>query len=278
MRVSIINNGAEKAFAEGSERVHLVYDPAYKKGDVVCLKVEKPGFYEIRLEDTLPTTLVYLDGTEAEFPIPFGVMRAGFSPRSFTGKRHFIEARAVTASAADLLSRPRNLTLNPHDQTDNKGIYPHMSSNVEYEDSFRNKIFPDRGLFAPRNVIDGVLANESHRLYPHQSWGINRNPEAWLCCDFGRPVDTSELRLWIRGEFPHDSYWSSITVKTSDGKEEVFELKKTRECQSFPFEHKSITSLTLCNLKKAIEPAQFPALSLLEVIGWESENKSGGAV
>ena len=278
MRVSIINNGAEKAFAEGSERVHLVYDPAYKKGDVVCLKVEKPGFYEIRLEDSLPTTLVYLDGTEVEFPIPFGVMRAGFSPRSFTGKRHFIEARAVTASAADLLSRPRNLALNPHDQTDNKGIYPHMSSNVEYEDSFRNKIFPDRGLFAPRNVIDGVLANELHRLYPHQSWGINRNLEAWLCCDFGRPVDTSELRLWIRGEFPHDSYWSSITVKTSDGKEEVFELKKTRECQSFPFEHKSITSLTLCNLKKAIEPAQFPALSLLEVIGWESENKSGGAV
>ena len=184
----------------------------------------------------------------------------------------------MTASAADLLSRPRNLALNPHDQTDNKGIYPHMSSNVEYEDSFRNKIFPDRGLFAPRNVIDGVLANESHRLYPHQSWGINRNPEAWLCCDFGRPVDTSELRLWIRGEFPHDSYWSSITVKTSDGAETEIKLKKTLECQSFPFEHKSITSLTLCSLKKAIEPAQFPALSLLEVIGWESENKSGGAV
>ena len=266
MRLSVINNGQEMAAAEGAGRVHLVYQPAYKKGDAVCLKVEAPGFYQIRLEDTLPETLVYLDGTEAVFPIPFGVMRAGFSPRSFGGKRHFMEARAAEPEA---VSRQRNLALNPHDQTDNKGIYPHMSSNVEYADSLRNKIFPDRGLFAPRNVIDGVLANESHRLYPHQSWGINRNKEAWLRCDFGRPVDVSELRLWIRGEFPHDSYWTSATVKTSDGQEMEIEIKKTLEMQAFPIERKGITSITLCSLIKAAEPSEFPALSLFEVLGTE---------
>jgi len=267
MKLSVINNGQEKAAAEGNERVHLVYDPAYQKGDAVCLKAEKPGFYEIRLEDTLPETLVYIDSTEALFPIPFGVERAGFSPRSFTGKRHFIEVRRAEAGRTEGI---RDLALNPHDQTDNKGIYPHMTSNVRYADSLRNKIFPDRGLFAPRNVIDGVLANESHRLYPHQSWGINRNPDAWLCCEFGRPVDTTELRLFIRGEFPHDSYWVKATVKTSDGKEEEIELKKTMEAQCFPLERKGITSLTLCRLIKAAEPSEFPALSLLEIYGTEN--------
>nr|MCR5230510.1 hypothetical protein [Solobacterium sp.] len=214
MKLLVINKNQSRELvcAEGEERVHLVYQPAYRKGDAVRIEEYEPGYYEIRLEDTLPATLVYLKKGHAEFPIPFGVDRAGFSPRSFIGKRHFIEVKKAC--------RPKglqNLAFNPHDQSGNSGIYPHMTTNVAYADSLRNKIFPDRGLFAARNVIDGILANESHRLYPHQSWGINRNPDAWLTIEFGRKVDIDTLRLAVRGEFPHDTYWQKASVRFPDG-------------------------------------------------------------
>lgn len=268
MKLSVFNRekNRELLSAEGGERVHLVYEPAYRKGDEIRLEGLEPGFYEIRLEDTLPLTTVYCKGEKAVFPIPFGVDRAGFSPRSFTGKRHFIEVRKAEA---DTLSTRRDLAFNPHDQNENAGIYPHMSTNVTYADTLRNRIFPDRGLFAARNVIDGILANESHRLYPHQSWGINRNSEAWLTIDFGRPVEIGSLRLAIRCEFPHDNYWTQATVRCSDGSEETISLRKTMEWQSFPLERKGITSLTLYNLIKSGEPSEFPALSLMEVYGTE---------
>lgn len=267
LKLSVKTAKGTVAEASGEQRVHLVYAPAYRKGDVILLETDQPGFLAVRLEDTLPETIVRISGTTAEFPIPFGVNRAGFSPRSFLGKRHFIEARTVSEEEVKGF---RNLAYNPHDQSANRNIYPHMTSNVEYADTLRNKIFPDRGLFAPRNVIDGILANESHRLYPHQSWGINRNPDAWLTCDFGRPVDTEMMRLAIRGEFPHDNWWVKGTVRCSDGSEETFTLEKTLEFQEIPLVRKRITSVTLCNLVMSDDPSPFPALSLLEIWGTES--------
>lgn len=271
MKLSVINTIKHKELlsAEGTGRVHLVYAPAYKKGDAIRLSGITPGFYDIRLEDTLPPTTVYISGGTAEFPIPFGVDRAGFSPRAFTGKRHFIEVREAAPGIKDAR---RDLAFNPHDQSANRGIYPHMSTNVTYADSLRNRIFPDRGLFAARNVIDGILANESHRLYPHQSWGINRNDKAYLTIDFGRPVNIDELRLAIRCEFPHDTYWTEACVHCSDGSEEFISLKKTMDMQCFPLKREGIRSLTLCSLVKSDEPSEFPALSLMEIYGTDHKN------
>ena len=268
MKLSVFNRekNREMLRAEGGERVHLVYNPAYRKGDEIRIEGLEAGFYEIRLEDTLPPTAVYCSAEKAVFPIPFGVDRAGFSPRSFTGRRHFIEVRKADETGQ---GTRRNLAFNPHDQNENEGIYPHMSTNVTYADTLRNRIFPDRGLFAPRNVIDGILANESHRLYPHQSWGINRNSSAWLTIDFGRPVDIDTLRLAIRCEFPHDTYWKQATVRCSDGSEESIPIRKTSQWQSYPIVRKGIRSLTLCSLIKSEEPSAFPALSLMEVYGTE---------
>ena len=278
MKLSVINKKGgtvrELASAEGKGRVHLVYEPVYKKGDRIRIKTDAPGNYEMRLEDTLMPAILYMNGTEAEFEIPFGQMRAGFSPRSFTGKRHFIEVREVLNSApaenqgaTGQEHTCRNLAFNPYDGAENTGLFPHMSTNVTYPDTFRNRIIPDRGLFAARNVIDGVLANESHRLYPHQSWGINRDPNAYLTCEFGRPVDVESVRLAIRGEFPHDNYWVRGTLVFSDGSREEIAIKKTLDLQEFPIRKTGITSVTLCELIPSEEPSLFPALSLLEVYG-----------
>ena len=277
MKLSVVNtkNGrTELACAEGAERVHLVYGPAYRKGDAVVLTTDGPGFYRVRLEDTVEPAVLYADGKEIVFPIPFGVDRAGYSPRAFGGKRHFLEAEKTDAP-----SGIRNLAFNPIDGSGNEGLYPHMTTNVTYPDTFRNKIFPDRGLFAPRNVIDGILANESHRLYPHQSWGINRMADAWLRCDFGRPVDVTEIALAIRGEFPHDNYWVKGKAVFSDGSTEELTLTKTLDWQRFPAEKKGITSITLTDLVPSDEPSPFPALSGLMVYGREGrEENNGGTV
>ena len=172
-----------------------------------------------------------------------------------------------SANKVDMAQIRRNLAFNPFDGTKNRGMYPHMTHNVKYEDSLRNKLLPNKGLFAPRCVIDGFLANESHRLYPHQSWGINRNPNAWLTCEFGRAVDIDCVRLAIRGEFPHDNYWVQATLRCSDKSEEIIHLQKTLDIQSFPLTRHGITSLTLCELMMSDEPSPFPALSLLEIYG-----------
>ena len=263
MKLSVVGKNGSVS-AQGEKRVHLVYLPAYRPGDTILLEVDAPGLYKVRLEDTLPPAVVYLSETQAHFPIPFGNERGGYSPRAFIGKRHFIEAEKADDAMAQIR---RNLAFNPFDGTKNRGMYPHMTLNVKYEDSLRNKLLPNKGLFAPRCVIDGFLANESHRLYPHQSWGINRNPNAWLTCEFGRAVDIDCVRLAIRGEFPHDNYWVQATLRCSDKSEEIIHLQKTLDIQSFPLTRHGITSLTLCELMMSDEPSPFPALSLLEIYG-----------
>ena len=55
-------------------------------------------------------------------------------------------------------------------------------------------------VFAARNAIDGVYENDAHGIWPYQSWGINRDPNAALTLDFGRPVTIDELRLTLRAD------------------------------------------------------------------------------
>ena len=267
--LSVEADGKIKASRENDNRVSLVYEPKYKQGDAILLKAEHGGYFRIRLEDTMMPSVVYLPNGSMCFPIPFGVYRAGYSPRSFTGKRHFITAEEVDEK--DLVFR--DLAYNPYDAADVKGAFPHISTNVTYDDSFRNKIFPDKGLFAARNVIDGFGENESHRLFPYQSWGINRNPDAFLHLDFGRPVDVSEIILTIRCEFPHDSWWTEGTLAFSDGTEEIIHLEKTTKPQHFDCIHNNISFVTLKNLKKADDPSPFPALTKWEVFGQEHREK-----
>ena len=38
-------------------------------------------------------------------------------------------------------------------------------------------------VFAARNAIDGIYENDAHGIWPYQSWGINRDPNAALTLD-----------------------------------------------------------------------------------------------
>lgn len=249
-------SGRTLATSPAGENVALVYTSHYQPGDWVALEGDGLAlFCEIQMEDSMPPALVYLPDGNLQFPIPPEDNRSNYSPKSFTGSVHLLRARVV--EKAELIQR-RNLALNPYDSHTAKGIYPHAQANVET----RNE-----AVFAARNAIDGIFANWSHGEWPYQSWGINRDPNAELRLDFGRSVLADEIRLTLRADFPHDSWWEEATVEFSDGSREVFHLEKTGEPQHFPIEPRKIEWLMLKELKKAPDQSPFPALTQIEVWG-----------
>ncbi len=242
------------------QRVSVVHTAAYNPGDRIALEVNNPGRYcWIQFEDTMPEALVYIRKREIGLRIPFAEQAITYSPKSFSGSRHVIRARLATPEE---IAARRNLAFNPYDQHGDTGFYPHASANVETR---------GEAVFAARNAIDGVFENSSHGEYPYQSWGINRDPNAALTLDFGRPVTIDELRLTLRADYPHDNYWTRATVEFSDGTRTVLSLTNSPLPQSFVLdEPRTVTSLVLKELIQAEGPSPFPALTQIEAWGVEA--------
>lgn len=250
--------GHTLAASQAGESVALVYTGSYQPGDWIALESDSRGlFCEIQLEDSMPPAVVYLPEGGLQFYVPPADNRSNYSPKSFTGPVHLLRARAVEK---ETLSR-RNLALNPYDRHDSQGAFPHAEANIET----RNEV-----VFAARNAIDGVFVNSSHGEWPYQSWGINRDPKAELRLDFGRTVLVDELRLTLRADFPHDSWWEEAAVEFSDGSRETLHFEKSGYPQSFPIEPRKIEWLVLKDLKKAPDISPFPALTQIEVYGTEN--------
>lgn len=77
------------------------------------------------------------------------------------------------------------------------------------------------------------------------------------------------LRLTLRADFPHDSWWTRVTVRFSDGSQERLALEKTALPQKFDITPRVVNELTLCELIKAEDESPFPALTQIEVWGEE---------
>ena len=152
----------------------------------------------------------------------------------------------------------RNLALNQNDQHKEVKCYPHASANVETR---------GESVFAAQNAIDGVRANLWHGSWPWTSWGINRQADAEIKIDFGRTVWTDKIVLYTRADFPHDSWWTKVTLHFSDGSSIDWELQKTNLAQVLEFEKKEISWVMMNQLIKAEDDSPFPALTQLEVYG-----------
>ena len=155
-----------------------------------------------------------------------------YSPKSFVGDCHIVRARL--AARQEIAAR-RNLAFNPYDAHGDTGFYP-------------------------------------HGVWPYQSWGINRDPDAAPTLSFGRSVTIDEIRLTLRADFPHDSWWTEAAVRFDDGSNEILSLTKTAGRQAFAIPPRTVTSMTLCGLKKADDPSPFPALTQIEVWGTETRD------
>lgn len=253
------STGEIKAQASDENQVILAWEGCYEDGDKIIFKAAETGaFYIIRVDDGMDEAVVYVTEQEVVYDIPFSEKKTSYNPKAFTGTRHYLSLRPAKAQET---AGCRNLAKNVMDQHGDRGCFPHASANVETR---------GEAVFAARNAIDGVLATASHGEWPYQSWGINRQDDAELTLEFGRPVDVEQVVLYTRADFPHDNWWIEGTITFSDGTEEKVALTKTGGPQEFSISRKGITWLKLGNLIKADDPSPFPALTQIEVYGTEA--------
>lgn len=263
IKLKVLNKAGETlSVSDAGEDVCLVHSAAYQPGDWVSLETDTPGLHcMIQLEDSMMPACVFLPGCAMSWPIPPEDNRSNYSPKSFSGSCQLLRARLMTPQE---IHTRRNLALNPYDTHGEHGLFPHAEANVET----RNE-----AVFAARNAIDGLFMNHSHGTWPYQSWGINRDPNAALTLFFGRTVVIDELRLTLRADFPHDSWWTQATVEFSDGSREVLTLQKLAAPQAFAIQPRQVEWLILKELVKAPDPSPFPALTQLEVFGTEAADE-----
>jgi hypothetical protein len=80
-------------------------------------------------------------------------------------------------------------------------------------------------------------------------------------------VEVDKVVLYTRADFPHDNWWSSVTLTFSDGDEMEVELEKRTLPHIIPLKAKQIEWVQLSKLIKSEDPSPFPALTQIEVYG-----------
>ena len=241
--------------SRGEDYVSLVCTAEYQEGDMIILESSVKNIHvQWQADDAMGPAFCFITDNVL-FKIPFGEKRISYSPKAFSGNRHYLYARVARE---DEVSAYRNLALNVNDQHGDTRCYPHAFANVETR---------GEAVFAARNAIDGVCENRSHGEWPYESWGINRQDDAEMTVDFGREVEADKIVLYTRADFPHDNWWRQVTLTFSDGTSIDWELEKSSLPHVLPMEKKNVTWVKLSNLIKADDPSPFPALSQIEVYG-----------
>ncbi|AEB07772.1 hypothetical protein Corgl_1674 [Coriobacterium glomerans PW2] len=245
-----------------ADEVTLGWRGSYAPGDQIVLScAAPPQMLAMCLDRGLSESVVLLTDRTFTFMIPFGDERKAYGPRAFAGERHWGYVRVLDERERESW---RNLAENSHDLSLPSGsapvLYPHAVTNVRC----------DNPQFLARNAIDGVFETGRHGSWPHESWGINDQRDAWLKIEFGRSVIADELRLYLRTDFPHDTWWRSALLTLSDGQQVTLRLAATGLRQTFPLGGARIAWLALSQLEKAEEHG-FPGLSQIMVMGRETD-------
>ncbi|MFA5238084.1 MAG: discoidin domain-containing protein [Phycisphaerae bacterium] len=150
----------------------------------------------------------------------------------------------------------RNVALNPNITNSPAVTYPQATS---------NSVCGDQSCFAAENAIDGNTSNKGHGpKFP--SWGPDKRTDLWLKIDFGKVVEVEKIVIYIRADFPHDSYWKSGVIEFSDGSKEKITLQKTADAQEFAFSSRRVKWLRITDLAQD-EPLGWCGISEVEVWG-----------
>ncbi|MBU3191016.1 carbohydrate-binding protein [Clostridium bowmanii] len=240
----------------GIKEISLVHLEEYKLGDKICFTNFSANKYlVINVDDEMSESLIYMPGNTLEYKILFDDDAVPYSPETFKGKRHTIKMRI--ASEEEIYGY-RNLANNVMDQRGETTYYPHATANIETH---------NRGVFAARNTIDGQTATNGHGYFPYESWGIGKKEDAEIMIDFGREVEVDKIALYLRADYPHDTYWKALTIVFSDGTRKNAQTIKSGDAQYIEFDKRKITWIKLMDFKIAIEPGIFAALIELQVYG-----------
>ena len=192
---------------------------------------------------------------DISYEIPWGHEEketgSAYDPESFGGTSHRITLRALSKRE---ISGYRNLALNPCDvmRKDDASVdfYPHASSN-----SVSRSLFD----FEARNAIDGRSLNGHHGVWPYQSWGPQLRTDIWWKLDFGRPVRVDKVRLMVRADFPHDSYWKNADLEFSDGSRVPLQISSSPAFQEFSFPARRVEWMRIANVVPA-DPTKWCSL------------------
>ncbi len=240
----------------------LVFSREYQPGDRILFA--GPRRMAARFDENMPECIIYalqssLGNLSYEIPYGRGEQQTGsaYAPESFSGNNHRVTLRALTAQER---SGYRNLALNPCDlplpEQASAQFFPHASSNSVARDLYD---------FAARNAIDGSIQNGHHGVWPYQSWGPELRSDIWWKVEFGRPVELDKIRLLIRADFPHDSYWKSAEAEFSDGSRITLQIKPFAGFQEFAFPKRQATWL---RITKLVPEDSSKWCSFVEVEAW----------
>jgi len=237
--------------------LHFMHD--YQPGD--RLVVEGPAHLLVTLEQgRAACELHYPHAGAWSFVFPFGTseMQPGsaYAADAFSAHEHTVRVHALTRRE---LAARRNLAVNACDQTNamEPVAFPHAAA---------SSVYHQMPVFAARNAIDGERANTHHGVWPYQSWGPDKADGLWWQLDFGRMVELDEVRLVLRADFPHDSYWKQATLEFSDGSTQTLMLTRSAAAQTFRFPARRTAWIRLTHLLPA-ESSGWCALTEVEAWG-----------
>ena len=251
-------NGDVKFKAHGID-IDEHFHGEYEAGDKFRVDLVDTEFIKIRLDDTLAESILYLPDGSFEFAVPMGYeLDACYSPGAFRGDDHRI--RVSEPDDAEAYGE-RLISLNSHDRHLMPKYFPHAHANfVTREDP----------CFFERNAIDGVIDNSSHGKFPYHSWGGGLREDLEFEVHFGCEVEVSAVTIFIRADFPHDTYWKEMDVEFSDGSTVHANLEGVAEGQTVEFEPKKTTYVKLTGFKQQrLEDGSlsFAALTQVQIYG-----------
>ncbi len=262
----IRENGDVKFKAYGRE-IDEHFRGEYEMGDKWRIELTDTKFVKMKLDALIGEAIVYVPDGIFEFLIPFDRERqACYAPGAFGGDDHRI---AVSEPTDAEIYDERLISENSHDRHNVAKYYPHAVANfVTREDP----------CFFERNAIDGVIDNSNHGMYPYHSWGGGLREDLEFEVHFGADVEVSRVVLYLRADFPHDTYWKECSIEFSDGEKIPATLIGTAEGQVIEFEPKITEMVKLTDLRQQrLEDGSlsFAALTQIKVYGKyiKEENK-----
>ena len=259
INLKLLNENGECKFKAYGVEIDERYNGEYEPGDKWRIDTDYSEFVKIKLDGTLLDSIVYLPDKTFEFKIPFGAERSScYAPGAFGGDSH----RIVCSEPSDAeIYGEREISLNPHDRHNVHKYFPH---------AYANFVTRENPCFFERNAIDGVTENEGHGSYPYHSWGGGLREDLEFEVRFGMDTEVSRVTIFLRADFPHDTYWKEADLEFSDGSKIHIDLVGTKEGQTFEFEPKITKFVKLCGFKQQrLEDGSlsFAALSQMQIFG-----------
>ncbi len=236
--------------------IDTVYEGGLSEGDTFSITSDFENFLFVKLDDTMQEALLYLPEKYFEFPVPSAEMiEKCYHPDAFSGNKHTIKIREATDEE---VKEERIISLNPYACHGEKRFFPNASANL---------VTRNNPCFFERNAIDGVYENESHGYYPYHSWAGGAREDLEYYLDFGNEIETEKIVVFLRADFPHDTYWKSFDIEFSDKSIVHCEFEGTKEGQEITFPKKKTKLIHLTNFRQVSTPLSWAALSQIEVHG-----------